>query len=89
MTAHFLKEYVTEREGEGDFHINGYTTHLEIDISILNRAAGIATRGNFDSPATPLTGNLKWPTVSDNIKSKTAATMNKWLNILVRQNISY
>ena len=55
---------------------------------LQNRAARIVTRSNFDSSAGPLIHNLKWPTISEIIKSETATTMYKSLNGLAPEYLS-
>ena len=55
-------------------------TRLQILQKLQNRAARIVTRSNFDSSAKPLINNLKWPTISDIIRSETATIMYKSLN---------
>ena len=63
-------------------------TRLQTLQKLQNRAARIVTRSNFDSSAGPLIHNLKWPTISEIIKSETATTMYKSLNGLAPEYLS-
>ena len=63
-------------------------TRLQTLQKLQNRAARIVTRSNFDSSAKPLIHNLKWPTISDIIRSETATIMYKSLNGLAPKYLS-
>ena len=63
-------------------------TRLQTLQKLQNRAARIVTRSNFDSSAKPLIHNLKWPTISDIIRSETATIMYKSLNGLAPEYLS-
>ena len=63
-------------------------TRLQTLQKLQTRAARIVTRSNFDSSAKPLIHNLKWPTISDIIRSETATIMYKSLNGLAPEYLS-
>ena len=63
-------------------------TRLQNLQKLQNRAARIVTRSNFDSPAMPIIQKLKWPTISDIIRSETATTVYKSLNGLAPEYLS-
>ena len=57
-------------------------------ILIPNCYQRIVTKSEFDTPAMELIHNLNWPTVSDIIRSETATTMCRSLNVLVPEYLS-
>ena len=65
-----------------------WATKLLTLQKLQNRAARIVTKSKFDTPTMELKHNLKWPTVSDIIRSETATTMYKSLNGLVPEYLS-
>ena len=67
---------------------NCRVTRLQTLLKLQNRAARIVTRSNFNSSAKPLIHNLKWPTISDIIRSETASIMYKSLNGLSPEYLS-
>ena len=63
-------------------------TKLQTFQKLQNRAVRIVTKSRFDTPGMALIHSVNWPTVSDIIRSYTAATMYKSLHGLVPEYLS-